>query len=280
MSGEVDFPFIKGMTFGYMAKRGDFATFEAFRSFDLMVESLNINTVVLPIVAWQKNARSSDIVYESEATVGDLEVENMIDYAHKKGVRVILKPVVNILDGTSRADINFLDKTVRGGPSWEEWFKSYGEYIMHIAAIARQTGCSVLSVGSGLSSGEARENDWRRLISAVREVYGGFITYDAEKYREDLVAWWDAVDIISSSGYCSFDDFMAQKLRIEKIAEKYKKPFILLGTGRKTQAGAPDFQRKSATYAPENIKEQAESFKKLFCREKDLRWFYGCCLGR
>lgn len=275
VNNTIDFPFIKGMTFGFMAKKGDFAAYETFRSFDLMVESLNINTVVLPVVAWQKNAQSTIIDYESPNTVGDWEIENMIDYAHKKGLRVILKPIVNLLDGTWHAYINFFDRSVPNEPSWEEWFQSYSKFILHMVGIAQKTGCSIFSVGCELVQSEEREKEWRRLIGDVREVYDGFITYGADKYQEDHVSWWDAVDLISSSGYYSYCDLSTQAQRIKNVVSKYKKPFIFLEAGCPSRAGASSCPNKWEINAPVNTREQAEYYKKLFLVTKDLSWFYG-----
>jgi len=275
INSSIDFPFIKGMTFGLMAKKGDFAVNGTYKSFDMMRESLNINTVILPVAAWQRNAQSTEVDYKSEKTVSDWEIENMIDYAHKNGLRVILKPMVNLTDGTMRANIDFFDSNVPSEQSWGRWFKSYQDFILHMAGIAQKTGCSIFSVGCELVQSEKRESEWRSLIAAVREVYDGFITYGTDKYKEDCVTWWDAVDLISSSGYYACGDIPAQVERIKDVVLKQNKPFMFLEAGCKGQAGAVDYTNKREINTPVNSCEQAEYYKKLFCATKDLPWFFG-----
>lgn len=274
-SSILDFPYIKGMTFGFNARKGDFASISTYRSFDMMSESLNIDTVVLPVVAWQKNAQSTVIEHTGTDTPDDWEIEHLIDYAQNKGLRVILKPMVNLSDGTWRAYINFFDRNVPSEPSWGEWFRSYREFILHMAVIAQKTCCSIFSVGCELVQSERREKEWRELIAAVRGVYDGFVTYGTDKYQEDHISWWDDVDLISSSGYYSCSDMSAQMARIEGVVRRFNKPFIFLEAGCPSRAGASDCPNRWEVKTPVNTREQARYYKKLFDTTRSLEWFYG-----
>lgn len=55
--------------------------------------------------------------------------------------------------------------------------------------------------GCEMTMTEHREAEWRALIAAVRQQYHGPVSYNCDKYGEDHVNWWDAVDCIASSGY-------------------------------------------------------------------------------
>ena len=55
--------------------------------------------------------------------------------------------------------------------------------------------------GCEMVQSEHRENEWRKLISDIRMIYHGPVTYNTDKYQEDNVTWWDCVDYICSSGY-------------------------------------------------------------------------------
>jgi hypothetical protein len=52
-----------------------------------------------------------------------------------------------------------------------------------------------------MESTEEFEKKWRNLITRIRKIYSGVLTYDANHGREDKITWWDAVDIISISAY-------------------------------------------------------------------------------
>lgn len=196
IGSNIYFPHIKGMTFGLMARKGDFASEETFESFDKMREHFNFNTVILPVTAWQNDAVSTEIYFGSSNTVSEWEIENMVDYSHKKGLRVLLKPIVRLIDGALCADINFVENGFPDKSLWSKWFKNYKMFVLHMAGIAQDTGCSFFSVGCGLTQSERYEDEWRLLIAAVRQTYDGFITYNTEKSSEKNLAWLDALDMI------------------------------------------------------------------------------------
>ena len=78
---------------------------------------------------------------------------------------------------------------------------------------------------------EHREKEWRKLITDIRGVYSGLVSYNTDKYQENQITWWDAVDVISSSGYYPIDDWDNQLDRIEKVVKQYHKPFFFAEAG-------------------------------------------------
>ena len=131
----------------------------------------------------------------------DDEVRWAIRAAKERGLKVCLKPVVNVRNGTWRAHINFFDIDVPPEPTWSQWFAGYTEFIVHHARIAAEEGAEMFCIGCEMVQSDRREAQWRALIAEVRAVYPGLVTYNCDKYQEDHVGWWDAVDVISSSGY-------------------------------------------------------------------------------
>ena len=78
----------------------------------------------------------------------------------------------------------------------------------------------------------------RALIEEVRGVYSGLITYNCDKYQEDHVTWWDAVDVISSSGYYRSGDWRNQLDRIEGVVAREGKPFFFMEAGCPSREGS------------------------------------------
>jgi hypothetical protein len=271
-------PIVHAMTWGFMAHKGEWLTREALRSFDTMVSALGIDTVVLPVLAWQDKAQSTDICFSSENTVSDDEVKVICARAHQKGLRVILKPMVNVKDGTWRAHINFFDVDVPGEPCWNDWFASYTAFMTHMAALAEEIDCFMFSVGCELVQSERREDEWRQLIKAVRGNYSGLITLNTDKYQEDRVHFWDAVDVISSSGYYPTGSWPVQIERISKVAQTYKKPLFFLEAGCPSHTGASLMPNNWERVAPADEQEQAAYYREFFSATTGLPWFYGWAL--
>lgn len=229
---------INAVNYGAYAHRHEWSTPESARSLEIMIQRLNPTHVVLPIIAYQETIVSTDIDYLSSRTVAEEEVLDVIERLHASELKVILKPTVDVLDGTWRAYIRFFDFDVPTEPTWAQWFKSYTDYQLHFARMAESAGVEMFVVGCEMAQTTHREAEWRKLFDDVRGVYSGLITYNADKYQEDRIEWWDCCDVISSSGYYSPDRWATELPRIESVVKRFDKPFFFLEVGCRNAEGA------------------------------------------
>ncbi len=270
--------YIKGITFGSFAGRGSFEQKAAYQSMDLLAERTNANFIMLVPNGIQETPQSESIDYTTQATMSDDELIKMIDYIHKKGLSVGLKPTVNCKNGTWRAHINFFDEDVPCEPKWSRWFEAYTDFQLHFARLARKTGCEMFLPGCEMVMSERRDKEWRRLIGDIRTEYDGLVSYNTDKYQEDHVTWWDCVDVISSSGYYPIDDWNEQLDRIEKTVKKFNKPFFFAEAGCMSVAGAskvPNDWRVRGALAPG---EQADWYREMFRTAGSRDFVQGFCL--
>jgi len=256
--------YIKGFTYGFMAPKGSYKTDMAKESLVTLANEININTVIFAVAALQDTAQSVVIDYKGEHIVDDNELIEMIRYAQSLGLDTILKPMVNVRSGTWRAHICFFDEDVPCEPKWSDWFKEYTEFQCHYAKIARQTNCKMLIVGCEMVQSEKRENEWRNVINEVRKHYDGLISYNTDKYQEDRLTWWDAVDVISSSGYYPIDDWDNQLKRIEKVVKKHCKPFFFAEAGCPSRAGASFIPYDWTKLTSVDLNEQKKYYEVMF----------------
>lgn len=226
-----------GMTWGFTGVRGTWTTPAAEQSMAAMSQ-LNVNWVTLAYAAVQETAQSTAIPFRDSPSLTDDEVRAAVHRARDQGLKVCLKPMVNVADGTWRAYIGFFDWDVPGEPSWGEWFSAYREYIVHHARLAAELDVDLFCIGCETVRADSQETLWRELIADVRCVYAGPITYNCDKYQEDHVTWWDAVDVISASGYYPSGDWESELDRIEAVVTQYDKPFCFLEAGCPSRVGA------------------------------------------
>ena len=88
--------FIKGVTFGFMSRRGDWEEDESFESLRLLKERCAIDHVILAVVVEQPTIHATEIEWQADSVLSDREVIGMIAYAHELGLKVILKPMLNV----------------------------------------------------------------------------------------------------------------------------------------------------------------------------------------
>ncbi len=223
--------YICGMTFAPFAQRGELGREAARESLRLMKERTGANLVIFVPGGVQRTPQSEEILFDTEATAADEELKGMIACARELGLRVALKPTVNCANGEWRAYINFFDEDVPCEPKWSRWFDSYTKFQLHYAGIAEECGCEMFIAGCEMVMSERREQEWRRLISDIRQVYHGPVSYNTDKYQEHNVKWWDCVDVISASGYYPIGDWENQLDRIEAVVKKFGKPFFFAEAG-------------------------------------------------
>ena len=113
------------------------------------------------------------------------------------------------------------------------------------------------------------------LIAEVRTIYDGPVGYNCDKYGEDHITWWDAVDVIASSGYYPIDDWENQLDRIEEVVKKYQKPFIFSEAGCMNIHGSALVPNNWELQGKEDDAEQADWYLAMFsaCEKRD--WVKG-----
>ncbi|PZD94629.1 1,4-beta-xylanase [Paenibacillus sambharensis] len=271
-------PYIAGMTWGWTGVRGTWGNGKAEKSMELMKQRLNVNWTAIAFGALQEHPQSTEIPYWEAPTVTDDEVIWAIRKAKSMGLKVVLKPVVNVRNGTWRAHINFFDMDVPCEPKWSEWFAAYEAFILHYAAIAEETGCELFCIGCEMVQTDRRELEWRELIAKVRNVYSGPITYNCDKYQEDHVKWWDAVDIISSSGYYPIAAWEEQLDRIEAVVKHHGKQFFFMEAGVPSRTGSEHLPNDWGLQGSPDEEVQKRYYETMFTSCDRRGWVSGFML--
>lgn len=231
--------YLHAMSFGYCEKRG-FSEKEGAWQFSLneMLAATGCNAVVLTVAALQDHAYSTDVDYENPDVMSMEDVRRVSAYIKSLGLTLIVKAMVNCRDGYWRAFIRFFDTYVPTEPSWGEWFLSYGKFVCALAETAQEAGADMFCAGCEMVGTDHREAEWRALLGQVREHYHGPVTYNCDKYQEEHVRWWDAVDVISASGYYSVDTLEERFAQIQEVVQAAGKPFIFMECGCPSREGS------------------------------------------
>ena len=270
--------FIKGITFAAFARQGTLLKKETRESLDNLAERTGANFITIVPNGLQDTPQSEDIDFLSESSMSEEELTDLIGYAHSKGLAVALKPTVNCRNGTWRAHISFFDEDVPCEPKWGNWFRSYTDFQVHYAKIAQKTGCEMFIAGCEMVQSEHRADEWRSVISEIRKVYSGPVSYNTDKYQEHNVSWWDAVDIISSSGYYPANDWENQLDRIEKVVKRFNKPFFFAECGCMSTAGSPLVPNDWSVKGDIDLEGQANWYRTMLEACSKRSWVGGFCI--
>jgi hypothetical protein len=295
--------FIKGVSWGWPGERGEYSGPNAVDSMKKMTET-GANWVCISFAGEMMKPNDTNILWgeDDPCMVTDNEIRRAIELARKNNLKIILKPVVNVRDGTWRGFIQFKNpdgKTVDVN-AWGQWWDSFNRFILHYAQIAKETNCEMLCLGCEMGTTEPFIDRWRNLIADVRKVYMGAITYNANHGNEEKVRWWDAVDIIGMSGYYPVGADMNKpnddpckvpndnsvegmkkrwapiKQRLKSVSERVNRPVFFIEIGVCSAKGNtsipwqhPD---KNAVY---DADEQARFYQAVLEAFWDEPWFFG-----
>ena len=153
---------------------------------------LGANWVAIVFWWFQDHARADHIRPLPERyTIADDTIAAAIGAAQRHGLRVLLRPLLDVADGTSRTSI----RPSRG------WYDAYRAYVLRYAALAHNCNCDALSIGAELTGAEPQAPFWRDLATAARGHFRGPLVYSANHDAAARVTWWDAVDIVGVDAY-------------------------------------------------------------------------------
>ncbi len=177
---------------------------DGFRQVVDKIKATNANYITMVIPLAQDNVWATN-VYNHWNTPTDASLASGIQYIHNQGMQVNLKLHLESNDGQWRANINPGDRNA--------WFKSYGDKVRHYAAIAKNNGVEEFTIGAELINMAANDanstntENWNNLISSVRQIYGGKLTYSANwggpgwTDEKNRITFWPSLDYIGISAY-------------------------------------------------------------------------------
>jgi len=250
----------------------------------IYLSQLGVGHIALMAVYYQEDASSKNIFADAKKTVSDESVGHAINIIHALGMKVMLKPHVDLLDEEARSNII---------PS-EEWFASYKAFIMHYAELSAKYNVELFCIGTELSNTTTAKwkEKWSDIISSIRKVYKGPITYAANWDEYETVSFWSDVDYIGMDAYFPLTDKNnPPKEELIKAWEKHAatlegwlkasnltKPIIFTEIGYDTLEGSNKQPwRILPTLAKyiESQEEQANCLESLLTVLSNKSWFKG-----
>lgn len=250
----------------------------------IYLSQLGVGHIALMTVWYQDDAGSNAIFPEADKSVSDESVAHAINIIHALGMKVMLKPHVDLLDEEAR--VNIL-------PS-DEWFASYKRFILHYARLAEKYNVEILCIGTELSNTTliTWKEKWLDIIASIKECYKGKLTYAANWDEYETVSFWPEMDFIGMDAYfplTNMDNPPKEELIkgwgkhadvIEQwlIANKLDKPVIFTEIGYDTIEGSnkqPWRILPTLAEYKESQEEQANCLESLFLVLTKRSWFKG-----
>ncbi len=237
------------------------------------MSAAGVTHVAVVIPYYLKTSRSSKIYAHPRFTVPMHTVRRTIKDIRDRGMKVFLFPILRVED---QSDGGWRGVLAPKNP--DRFYAEYTTWISRFAKLASQLRVPVLSVGSELSSLDVDEPRWRSLISHVRSLYGGKLTYSANWDHYEEVKFFDALDFAGVTGYFelvpegtrpSTEDLVygwrVYHQRLMRWAHLLGKPILLTEVGYLSQRGTASWPWKEGADEPLDLEIQRRCYE-AFCR--------------
>ncbi len=206
-----------------------------------MMELAALGTDWIAVIPYAFSRPGETVVHYSQNYwwgEGQEGAKRTIELANASGIQVMLKPQVWFPDSWP-GDLYFEKEE-----DWENWERTYREYLMPYVELAEQMEVPLFCVGTEFKkSVQPRESFWRALIRDIRKKYSGKLVYAANWDEFPLVPFWDDLDYIGIDAYfplCEDETPTVERLKaawephiavIEETVETYRKPVIFTEYG-------------------------------------------------
>ncbi len=207
-----------------------------------------------------------------------------IEALHKNDIKVMLKPHIWIGRGTFTGDLQLESEA-----SWQSFEQSYKKFVLLYAKLAQETGVELYCIGTELYNfTAARPNFWNELITEVREVYTGKLTYAENWDKVNKVSFWSRLDYIGADAYFPVSEAQTPTLAQARIGwEPHKNMLASLSRKHNKPVLFTEFGYRSADFAGKepwvsdrhdgkmNAVAQAQLYEAVFEEFWQEPWFAG-----
>jgi hypothetical protein len=239
-------------------------------------------SIVVPY--YQHDVRSIRITPHPRFTPRREVVIRTVHQARRLGLEVLLFPIL-------RLEYQVTPQEWRGSirpRDPDTWWRSYEQFILAHARLARELGAKSLCVGSELSSMDTDATRWSPLIAKVRRIFRGTIIYSANWDHYDEVAIWPLVDQAGLSAYFQLTGgeqnptlerlvhgWREHRVRISRWRVQADKPLVLTELGYHSQRGTNAWPWDEGADKPVSLQEQADCYRAFIRAWSGARYLEG-----
>lgn len=251
------------------------------------VINLNANYAALMPFGFIKTLEHPDIVFNTEKQWFGETKEGVLQYAEKlkvKNIKIMVKPQLWVWRGEYTGGI-----AMKTEADWLLLETSYRHFILEYARVAELVNADIYCIGTELENFvAARPEFWNRLITEVKNVYSGQLTYAANWDEYKRTPFWDALDYIGIDAYFPVSDsktptieeclqgWLPYKKEIKELSETVGKPVLFTEFGYRSvdfSGKEPWVSDRSKTSL--NFEAQTATTQALFDAFWHEDWFAG-----
>ena len=251
------------------------------------VVNVNANYAAVMPFGFVKELSHPEIAYNTNRQwFGETRAgaKQYIDALQKRHIKVMLKPQIWVWKGEFTGYIKMTSEE-----NWGTLEESYSKFILEYAALAEEMKVDIFCIGTELEQFIAnRPAYWNNLITEVKSLYKGKLTYAANWDEFKRTPFWGQLDFIGLDAYFPVCDRQTPTIEtcllgwekhkpvIESFSNKYDKPILFTEFGyRSVDYAAKEPWRSDRSMTQVNLEAQENATKALFETFWNEDWFAG-----
>ncbi len=214
----------------------------------------------------------------------DRGIVQYIAELRKQNIKIMVKPHIWISHGEFTGYLKM--ETEEG---WKALETSYSKFILEYAKTAQDTKAEILCIGTELEQFVTnRPKYWDELITKIKAVYKGKLTYAANWDEFKRTPFWSRLDYIGVDAYFPVSDsqtptveeclegWKTHKSVIKNLSETHKKPIIFTEFGyRSVDFSGKEPWKSDRSVDTVNLEAQNNTTQALFETFWKEDWFEG-----
>lgn len=251
------------------------------------VVRVNANYTAIMPFGFIRNLEAAELVFDTDRQwFGETRAgaKQYIELVKKNGLKVMLKPQIWIWRGEFTGYLKMNTEE-----DWQKLEASYRDFILTYAQLASETNCEILCIGTELEQFIVHRPDyWKSLISEIKNIYKGELTYAANWDEYKRVPFWGELDYIGVDAYFpvsesqtptleeSREGWQKWKAEIKGVSDAAGKPVIFTEYGyRSVDYAGREPWKSDRDMDDVNMDAQTNTTTALFEEFWQEEWFAG-----
>ena len=251
------------------------------------LKKVSANFVALMPFGFIKDVASPEVRFNANRQWFGETNEGLKQYAKelkKEGLSIMVKPQIWVWNGIYTGKIEMTSEE-----NWKALEKTYEAFILNFAKTAEELNADIFCIGTELEKFvENRPEYWSKLITKIRKVYSGKLTYAANWDEFKRTPFWKELDFIGIDAYFPLSEkhsptveefekgWQKHKQEITRVREEVNKPVLFTEYGyRSVDFTGKEPWNSNRIEGQVNLENQSKALQAIYNQFWKEDWFAG-----